>query len=280
MAEAPDVEDIAKAQQHTEPKEQAKEKPKGTLESVVDEAFHLTGNSAKIGAGIAVPTLFASMFPMLARDTAILSGAQIASDITTSYKRGKKYTAGSFLESTVLGTGITPVLEGMFRTVNRMPQVTPLDYLAKGAVWGGLMYPAFVGAYQPIAYLTRNRTFKGMGKYIKENYWSTLKTSWTKLLPFSLMNIFFAPSWLQIPISATLSYLFDLIGAPQKGEVPEHLKRDKTPYLVATSNVLGKLGKNAFQGLYDVAYGIGAGLRNLYESAPIPSTPSPATKPA
>lgn len=282
MAEAPkNIEDVAKnaTPQNSEIKEEhAKEqKPKGTLESAVNETFHLAGNAVKIGAGIAIPTAFAYAVPSFRRDTAILAGAQVASDITTSYRRGKKYTAGNFLESTVLGTAMTPVLETMFRTVNRMPLNTPIDYVAKAGVWGGLMYPAFVASYQPIAYLIRNRTFKGMGKYIKENYWTALKDSWTKLLPFSLLNVFFAPSWLQIPISAALSYLFDLFGAPQKDKVPEHLKRDKTPYLVATSNVLGRLGKNTAKGFYDVFYGIGAGLRNLYDSAPKAAPASPAT---
>ena len=287
MAEAPqNIEDVAKtaaprdANETHEKKEEKKQV--GTLESVVDETTHLIGNAAKIGAGIAIPTAFAYAVPSFKRDTAILAGAQVASDITTSYKRGKKYTAGSFLESTVLGTAMTPILEGMFRTVNKMPLNAPIDYLAKGAVWGGIMYPAFVASYQPIAYLIRNRTFKGMGKYIKENYWPALKDAWTKLLPFSLLNVFFAPSWLQIPIAATLSYLFDLFGAPQKGEVPEHLKRDKTPYLVATSNVLGRLGKNTAKGIYDTFYGIGAGIRNLYDSgskavsSAAPATPAPA----
>lgn len=252
----------------------APKKPLTTLESVVDETSNLFGNTIKLGLAGAIPYTFTSLVPSMKTDTAVITGAQIASDYTTAYQRGKKYTAGSLLESAVLGTATTPVIETMFRTTNSIATNSLSGYLAKGAVWGGIMYPGFVGAYLPIAYLVRNRTFKGLGKYLKENYWKTLKESWTKLLPFSLMNIFFAPSYLQIPISAAISYVFDRFAAPPKTEIPEDQKRDKTPYLVAAPTAAAKLVRNSVKGMYDAVYAIGSSISDIYKSAAKTTTPT------
>lgn len=286
MAEAQNIDDIAKTAPQIAGQEKKEEQPrkKSTLESFVNESSKLFGNSVKLGLAGAVPYAFASLLPTFKRDTAILTGAQIASDYTTSYRKGKKYTAGNILESSLLGVAMTPVIEGMFRTVNAIPTNSLSGYIAKGSVWGGIMYPVFVAAYQPIAYFIRNRTFKGMAKYVKENYWTALRDAWTKLLPISLLNIFFAPSWLQIPISAGLSYLFDLFGAPQKGEVPAEQKKDKTPYLAAASSLVGKLAKTIFYGVPQATYSIARGVgEKLYSTATtpakVPST-APATAPA
>ncbi len=78
---------------------------------------------------------------------------------------------------------------------------------------GGLIYPSFIGLYQFINYTIRNRSVKGVGKYIKENYWTTLKKSYKYTLPFSLLNVFFAPPILNIPIASALTYAFNLFGA-------------------------------------------------------------------
>ena len=272
-----ELEQLANAAAAQKQIEAGQEKKEKKIETPLEEIARGVGSIFKLGLAGAVPYLFGKSFPSLRQDTYILSGAQVASDLTNSYRKGKKYTAGNFLESAALGTGITPVLEGMFGVVNKMPLNTTLDYLTKAAVWGGLAYPAFIAAYQPMAYLIRNRTFKGLGKYVKENYWSTLKNAWKTLLPFSLLNVFFAPSWLQIPISAALSYVFDLFGAPQKEEVPDNLKREKGSYLAATANVTSKLVKNTVGGFYTGLYDVGRALGGGYASA---KPAAPPTQPA
>ena len=247
-------------------------KPATTLESVVNETSNLFGSALKLGLAGAIPYTFANTFPSLKTDTAILTGAQIASDYTTSLQTGRKYSPGNLLESAVIGTAITGPLEAMFGTVNKMALNTPLDYITKAGVWGGLMYPAFNGLYLPIAYLVRNKTFKGMGKYVKENYWPILKKSWKYILPFSLLNVFFAPAALQIPIAATLSFVYDRFTA-HKGEVKEDQKRDKTPYLAAAPGAVSKLVRNSVKGLYDSVYAIGSSVADLYKSSPKAAAP-------
>ena len=255
-------------------------KPLTTLESVVSETSNLIGNTIKLGLAGAVPYVFGNYAaPSMKIDTAVLTGAQIASDYTTSLQKGKKYTPGSLLESAAIGTATTGPLETMFRTVNKMPLNTPLDYVAKAGVWGVLMYPAFNGIYLPIAYLIRNRTFKGMGKYVKENYWPILKKSWKYILPFSLLNVFFSSAALQIPIAAALSFVYDRFTAPPKTEITEDQKREKTPYLVAAPAAAAKLVRNSVKGVYDSVYAIGSGISDFYKSMTRPGSTPPAPQP-
>src|SRR3989344_2153838 len=82
----------------------APKKPLTTLESVVNETSHLFGNTIKLGLAGVIPYTQATIFPSTRSDTAVLAGAQVAGDATTSLKRGQKYTAGNVLESALLGT--------------------------------------------------------------------------------------------------------------------------------------------------------------------------------
>ena len=90
------------------------------------------------------------------------------------------------------------------------------------------------------------------------------------LFPINLANIFFVPPYLQIPVSALTSYAFALFGAPKKGEVPEEQKRDKTPYLAAATNAVGRGIRNLFYAPYNLAYAAGRALSNGYERVPSP----------
>jgi len=268
MAEANQLEQIAK---NAPTPQQAKEESKkiGTLESVVGETLHFGKSLLNLGLAGAIPFAQAYTFPHLARDTAIMAGAQVAADSTVSLIKGKKYTSGNTLESAVMGTALTTPLYYLFKTAHKIPLDTPLGYLAKAGYWGGVAYPAYVGFYQTVDYLIRNRTFKGLGKYIKENYLGTLKRAWKYLLPISLLNVFFAPPILNIPIAAALTYIFDTFGAPKKGELKEEEKRDPTPYYVAAPRVAGRLAYEAVNKLVynplKALYEIGS---NFYKSAP------------
>ncbi len=284
MADASPLEQAAK----TAPHEEKKEEPKkiGTLDSVVNEIFDL----AKVGAAVAAPFAFGNAFPAMKTDAYVLSGAQVLGDATTARKRGQKFTKTNMLESSLQGLALTPVaahpLYGVFPLINKIPTNDLMGYVTKGAVWGGVAYPIYMGIYQFFDYLFKNRTFRGLGKYMKENYWTALTTAWKKLFPISLFNIFFAPLSWQVAIGAALSYGLTLFGAPKKGEIKEEEKRDKTPYLVAAPRVLGRGIYNLGKGLYEGAYALGSGLRDtlLYKgtsgSPAAQATPSPAAAPA
>lgn len=282
MAEANQLEQTAKNAPQVPQQEKKEEPKKSTLESVVNETLDLGRGIVNLGLAAAVPFAQALALPRYARDTAILSGAQVLGDASTDRMRGKKYTSGSALESSLVGTLTTIPTYHMFDLINKVPTETALGYLTKASAWGGLAYPAYIGMYQFLDYLIKNRTFKGVGKYIKENYWTTLKKAWRTTFPISLISIFFAPLAWQIPISALIQYGFVLFGAPKKGEVPEDQKRDKTPYLVAVPRVLGRGIYNLGKGLYEGAYAIGSGLRDtLYKAtAASPATTAAPARPA
>ena len=273
MAEETKLEQTAKTAPQTN--QEKKEGPKkiSTLESVVNESLHLGGNIVKFGLAGLIPYTQALLVPQAARDTGILAGVQVLGDATTNFKRGKKTTSGEVLKSSLVGTTITVPAYYAFNLVNKIPLDNIAGYFGRAAAWGGAIAPAFIGFYQTVDYLVRNLSFKGLGKYLKENYWSTLKKFWTRVLPFSLANIFFVPAYLQIPVAAGLQYLFTLFGAPKKGELKEEEKRDKTPYLVAASNAFYKLGSNIF----NLPYNIG---KAVYEVAKSPKQSAPAARPA
>ena len=260
--------------QGTEKKEEKKQI--GTLESVVNESAHATGNFVKLGLAGLIPYSLASAVPSWSIDTAVQAGAQVAGDATTSRKKGKKFTATNVLEASILGTALTPPLEVVLGTINKIPLDSLSGYLGRAALWGGVGYPFFVGLYQFLDYTIKNRKIKGVFDYMKKEYWPALKGIY-KILPISLLNIFFAPPYLQIPIGAALTYIFTLFGAPKRQELKEEEKRDKTPYLSAASSALGKGLKTIFYGVPQAVYAIGSGIKDtLYRAAPKPAAPAAA----
>ncbi len=290
MAEENQLEQIAKnaPQPPQQAKQEEQKKPVGTLESVVNDLIYGTKTLANTGLAIGAPLAFGHAFPAMKTDAYVLSGAQVAGDATTARKRGEKYTSFNSLESSLQGLALTTLAAhpkfGIFPLINKIPTDDLLGYVTKGAVWGGVAYPIWMGAYQVADYLIKKRTFKGLGTYLKQEYWPALKRAWKTLYPISLLNIFFAPLAWQIPIGAALSYALTLFGAPKRGEVPAEKKRDPTPYYVAASNVTGRLVRNTAKGLYEALYAIGSGLKDtFYKSAPKPAAPTtqqPATAPA
>lgn len=281
MAEAATIDDIAKAAPR-----QKKEEPKkvGNLESLVDETLHLGKTAFNIGLAAGIPFSLSNLAPYASRDIGILAGAQVAANATTDIKKGKKYTSSDAVKSSTVGTITALPVYHIFDALNKIPLDSAMGYVGRGAAFGGLAYPAFLGFYQAVDYLVKNMKFKGLGKYLKENYWPTLKKMWARVLPFGLANVFLAPAYLQVPISAALSYAFALFGAPQKNEVPEEQKRDKTPYLSASASAFGRGLRNLFYAPLDLAYAAGSALSNGYERKPaLPATaktPAPAGTPA
>ena len=286
MAEANELEQMAKNAQT--PPQEKKEEPKkvSTLEGVVNDLIYGAKTFANMGLAIGAPLAFGQAFPAMKTDAYVLSGAQVAGDATTARKRGEKYTSLNSLESSLQGIALTPLAAhpkfGIFPLINKIPTDDLLGYITKGAVWGGVAYPIWMGAYQVADYLIKKRTFKGLGTYLKQEYWPALKKAWKTLYPISLLNIFFAPLAWQIPIGAALSYALALFGAPKKGDVPEEKKRDTTPYYVAASNALGRGLYNLFWAPLNATYALGNAARNLYDKIPAASPPqlAPATSPA
>ena len=274
MAET--IEDIAKAAPAHGKNEGEKPKQISVFGSAASEFLQMVKTVTQLGIAAVIPAAQATIAPQLARDTAIMASAQVAADATTNYKRGKKTTAREILNSSAVGTLITAPVFYAYNIVNKIPTDTVLGYVSKGAAWGGAAIPVILGIYQSIDYLVRTLSFKGLGKYLKENYWPTLKYASTRLLPFSLANIFFVPPILQIPVGAVLSYIFALFGAPKKGELKAEEKRDPTPFYVAAGNAFGRGLKNIFYGVPQAIYAVGSTLYGKLAKPVAPLKPAAA----
>ncbi len=224
--------------------EKQEKKQISILRSTFNEFLQMVRKVTQLGIAALAPVTQSIVAPELARDTAILSGVQVLGDATTNFKRGKKITAGEISKSLIIGAGISGPSHYAFEYINKISLDSLAGYAARGLAFGGLVAPAFIGLYQTVDYMVRNLSFKGLGKYLKDNYVPTLKTFWKKILPFSLLNIFFVPAYLQIPVAATLQYIFTLFGAPKKNDLKEDEKRDKTPYYVIAGRAMQKFFYN------------------------------------
>src|SRR3989344_4942323 len=138
MAEAPKPDDALNAPQ--EKKEE--KKPVGTLESIVNETFKFIWDTAKTALAVGIPATQAALVPYAARDTYILTGAQVAGDATTARRKGEKFTLTDAIKSSVVGTAITVPIYHTYNLMNKIPLDSIGGYLGRAGVFGGLVYPA------------------------------------------------------------------------------------------------------------------------------------------
>lgn len=244
--------------------------------SAFDEFLQMARKIAQLGISALVPVTQAAMVPELARDTAILSSVQVLGDTTTNLKRGRKTTAGEVSKSLTIGAAISGPSHYAFEYINKIPLDSLAGYAGRGLAFGGLVAPVFIGLYQTVDYLVRNLSFKGLGKYLKDNYTPTLKTFWKKILPFSLANIFFVPAYLQVPVAATLQYFFTLFGAPKKGEIKEDEKRDKTPYYIIAGRAMQRASHSLYYLPLKAGQAISSFLGELYRAPQKQTAPAAA----
>jgi len=276
MAEEETIDDIAKG---AHPAEAKKEEPKkvSTLESVVNETAHLGKNVAGYGLATSLPLALGSVAPSMQRDAMVVSTGFSLGTTFENYKKGKKTTIGDVVKESAVATLITPPLNLAYNVLNAIP-----NPILKGAAYLIPYQLAFIPAYLGIDYLVKKGTFKGLYKEgIKPNIKQVVKDNWLYLGIPGLLNLFFTPAYLQIPVVVGMSFLFKLITSKKsKTEIPESEKRDKIPYLAAASSVIGKGFRNSYKIISEPLYAVGSGLRDtLYKSIPKPA-PMPATSPA
>lgn len=171
--------------------------------------------------------------PGAALDTASWTLANCLGNLTTNVRSGKRHTMGEVAKSSAVASITALPIHFAYKMINSIPLDTALGYIGKAAAFGGLVFPALTGLYQSVDYVVRNG-FSGLGKYLKDNYWNSLKWGWKYLLPFSLANIFLVPAYLQIAVGSALGYVFSLSGAP-KVEVKESEKKGNS-HLVNWAN--------------------------------------------
>ena len=240
----------------------AEKKPAGTLESVVNETIDAIKAGFNLGIGVAAPAAGYALTGNL--------GVPIVSAAFVAGTKGKKSS------KTIMKESLSGALFGTFAHYTTLP----LKYLSK---IGKLAYmiPWVFGAnafYMAEDHLIKEKSPNGLYKKFKESYWPTVKKAFKLPATLNILSALFLPQKYMVGAVAVANFLFRRFVVGGKGEE----ETDKTPYSVAASNVTGRLLRNTTKGLYDTAYGIGSGFRNLYDSGKraAPVTPVPAAIPA
>ena len=255
------------------PGEAKQEQPKSITNSVIGEIGDLFKFGAKATLAIGAPVLQSSIFPEVARDTAILTGAQVVGDSITRYRQGEKNSMGKIAESSLMGTILGLPTHYMFKYLNMIPLDSIYGYVGRAAALGGIAAPIFTALYQGVAHTVRNKTLKGAGTYIKENFWPSLKRYWKTIFPISVASVSLLSPYLQIPVAAALQIAYTFFGAPNKRELKEDEKRDPTPFY----KTLGNLGHMAFtlpEKTLNGVYSLGSSIGNIFSSKPPPAAPA------
>jgi len=155
----------------------------------------------------------------------------------------------------------------------------PLIYLTNlGKAAYMALFPFFGNAaYMAEDHLVKNLSPTGLSKKFKENYWPNVKKSLYTTGPIMAAASLLLPQQFMVTAIAVANYVFRKFVVGGKGEE----QTDKTPYLAATSNVVGKLAKTVFYGVPQATYSIARTLgEKLYSTTTSPvKTPSPTKSP-
>ena len=293
MAEAKTVEDIAKAAPPQNPetsedhKEEAKEhakeeKPKGTLENVVDESFSAAKYLGAFAAGVSFPYL---LFPgdSQKRTNAMINAYPLAAGSTVEdMMLGKPINPVKSMKESLVGTIMANPLASLFKyieiarsSVTNYAGTLPGGAAAVGALAAG--QAIFVGSYMGLNHIIQNFSFKGLYEKFKKEYWPTMKNTWKYVLPLSSLNVLFLYKFgiaVQLAYGSLMSFLFRLVGPKQPGASLKNLYSELKGYTSAGVSVTGKLLKGVFYGVPEAFYGIGKGVADYF------SVKTPAPKPA
>lgn len=220
------------------PKEHKEQKPKTTLESVIDETF----SAAKSGINLGIAALAPATGYVLTGNPGVLA----TSASFTLGTRGKKSS------KVIRDESLSGAIFGVFGHYSRIP----VNYMTTKLQKLAYMIPWVFGAnvfYMGEDYLVKNKSPKGMYKKFKEGYWSTVKKAFLLPAPINILSAMFLPQQYFLYTLALATFLFRRFVVGGKGEE----QTDKTPYPAAALNVSYKLIRNTSKGLTDTIYAFG-----------------------
>jgi len=271
-------------------KKEEKKQP-SALENITNESWNaikgttnmLVGTGAIAGAsylfgldGLSI----ASSFPI---------GGKIESGLA-----GKEFKTKNFRDEAITGTLFTPHSYYGIGAVKEIPAAMGLDAMAGGLVAGGLtmgaLVPVLNAGYYGLDYLVKNKTFKGMGKYFKENYYPGFKKSLPlNIIASAAVGATYAMPVLApylFPFMAVANVLYRVLLSTEKTKEYKKLFYPST-YLPNSINpfyLLGgaaSVGGKIYRGVTNSAYGLGSVIRSaigaLFKTS---AAPSPAASPA
>jgi len=282
------------------PEGKKEEKPKAptTLESVVNEYSHAikASTNALLGTGAIAGATALFGLDGLVTTASFPIGARIVKKAS-----GKEFTTGNFRDEAIAGALFTPPLWYGVEAVKQAPKAfglegmvtnilgasVPISPLVVGGLAFGVLTPALTALYYPLQYVIQNKTFKGIGKDFKENYWKGFirAAPLTALTSAAVGASYAIPAFAPylFPILAAGSIFYRVLLSPEKIEYKRllypstYLPNVLNPFYLA-GGIATAAGK-AYNKATTAAYSLGSAIRNLFKTAPAPA-PAPAAHPA
>ena len=255
MAET--IDDITK----TAPQQEKKEEPKSILRSGLEEIAQ--------GVGTATNLAVAGGFPLIA-DRGIgnfkgMGGFGATATSAGLYFGGEKKGSRSARLESIIGTTFAVFANYTFGPISTLgayakAALVPLWQLAANAF------------YMTTDHIVKKKTLSGIAENFKQNYKRITKKV-LKYLTIPTYLTTFLPTLWQIPALALQAYVFKKYVAKDEKEKAE--QKVKTPYYVATSRAIYKLGYNLFYAPLIATQAIGSTLRDFFKKTPAPE-PKPA----
>ena len=279
MAEASELEQIAK----NAPQQEKKEEPRevSAWESGLEEITNAGKNTLAIGAEIASPFMFSGENRTNAMINAypLSLGARV-DDIMAKKPIDLKSNVKSAKESLV-GTLIANPLAYMFRYIDVVKQyvtnyagVIPGGAATVGAL--ALGQAAFIGAYTGLNHIVQNFSFKGLYNKFKNDYWTSVKNTWQKLLALSAINPLFLAQYgipVQLAYGSLISFLFRLVIKAKEAKFSNLVyAMNPIPYISGTVTATGKLAKSVIYNPLRALYEIGSSY--MQKKPSLPETPA------
>lgn len=271
---------MAEEKQEKEKKPTNPEKAEKEIKEGFSAAANALAGSAAIGAS-------ASLFGLDGLVTALSFplGGMIEQKIRADGKG--KFTSKNFRDESIAGALFTPALWYTIKGIQNVPKAYGLDSIVEilgasiptSAIAIGALslasIPLLNAVYYPIKYLIDKKSFKGMGKDFKENYWSGTKRSLRYLgLPTAAAvaassTVPFLAPYL-FPILAGLEIAYRVVLSKEKLDYSKllnpfsYIPNFSNPFYLA-SGAAG-LGGKAFRGSASLAYGIGSSLSSIVKN--------------
>ena len=281
------------AEQKPAEKKEEKKQPT-TLESALAESSHAikASTNALLGTGAIAGATALFGLDGLVTAASFPVGARIVNKAS-----GKEFTSGNFRDEAIAGALFTPSLWYGIEAVKQVPKAyglegtvanilgasVPISPLLVGGLTFGVLTPALIALYYPLQYVMQNKTFKGMGKDFRKNYWKGLKRSMPLTAISSTMVAatyampYLAP--LLFPALAVANIAYRVLLSPEKIEYKKllypstYLPNFMNPFYLASGTV--SLLSKTYNKVATAAYSLGSAIRDLFKAAPSPA-PAPA----
>lgn len=275
------------------PEKKEEKKPTG-LENAVNESWNAIKGAANALAGKGAIAGATALFGLdgLVTAASFPIGAKISHGLA-----GKEFKSKNFRNEAIAGALFTPPLWYGIEAVKKVPAALglesavanilgasmPISPFVVGGLTAGVLTPALTLLYYPLQYAIKNKTFKGAGKDLKENYLPGLK----RAIPITLFSSsavglsyaapVFAPYL--FPVLALSSVVYRML-LSKEGKIEykrllypsTYLPNFINPFYLA-SGAGSLLGRG-----YSTVYRFGSAIADLFKRAPAP--PKPASAPA